>query len=82
MSHHVTGKIPAATVSLTASQRMNGVRPAAIVWLAWSFAASVWFIGFAFFLVDRLLAPGGWMVFDDMDWTFASSMRRAGSSAI
>jgi predicted O-methyltransferase YrrM len=29
--------------------------------------------GFGFFLVDRLLAPGGWMVFDDLDWTLASS---------
>jgi predicted O-methyltransferase YrrM len=29
--------------------------------------------GFAFFLVDRMLAPGGWLVFDDIDWTFASS---------
>jgi predicted O-methyltransferase YrrM len=29
--------------------------------------------GFAFFLVDRLLVPGGWLVFDDLDWTLASS---------
>ena len=29
--------------------------------------------GFAFFLVDRLLVPGGWLVFDDIDWTYASS---------
>ena len=33
-----------------------------------------WFVdGFAFFLVDRLLRPGGWIIFDDVDWTFASS---------
>jgi predicted O-methyltransferase YrrM len=33
-----------------------------------------WFVdGFAFFLVDRLLRPGGWIIFDDLDWTFASS---------
>jgi predicted O-methyltransferase YrrM len=33
-----------------------------------------WFAdGFAFFLVDRLLRPGGWIVFDDMDWTYAGS---------
>lgn len=25
--------------------------------------------GFAFFLVDRLLKPGGWVVFDDLNWT-------------
>lgn len=25
--------------------------------------------GFAFALVDRLLAPGGWLLFDDLDWT-------------
>jgi predicted O-methyltransferase YrrM len=30
--------------------------------------------GFAFFLVDRLLKPGGWIIFDDLDWTFAQSM--------
>jgi predicted O-methyltransferase YrrM len=29
--------------------------------------------GFGFFLVDRLLAPGGWILFDDLDWTLASS---------
>jgi predicted O-methyltransferase YrrM len=26
--------------------------------------------GFAFFLVDRLLKPGGWVVFDDLNWTY------------
>ncbi|MEY2830848.1 MAG: hypothetical protein RLZZ574_106, partial [Cyanobacteriota bacterium] len=25
--------------------------------------------GLAFFLVDKLLQPGGWMIFDDLDWT-------------
>lgn len=25
--------------------------------------------GYAFFLVDRLLQPGGWIIFDDLDWT-------------
>lgn len=29
--------------------------------------------GFAFFLADRLLAPGGWILFDDLHWTYASS---------
>lgn len=29
--------------------------------------------GFAFLLVDRLLKPGGWIIFDDMDWSFGSS---------
>jgi predicted O-methyltransferase YrrM len=29
--------------------------------------------GFAFYLVDRLLKPGGLIIFDDMDWTFESS---------
>jgi predicted O-methyltransferase YrrM len=29
--------------------------------------------GFAFFLVDRLLRPGGWIIFDDLDWTYATS---------
>ena len=33
-----------------------------------------WFVdGFAFYLVDKLLLPGGWMIFDDLDWTFSSS---------
>ncbi len=33
-----------------------------------------WYVdGFAFFLVDRLLRPGGWIVFDDMNWTYAGS---------
>ena len=25
--------------------------------------------GYAFFLVDKLLKPGGWILFDDLDWT-------------
>jgi predicted O-methyltransferase YrrM len=29
--------------------------------------------GFAFFLVERILKPGGWILFDDLKWTFASS---------
>ena len=29
--------------------------------------------GFAFFLVDRLMKPGGWIVFDDIEWSYASS---------
>lgn len=29
--------------------------------------------GFAFFLVDKLLRPGGWILFDDINWTFNTS---------
>ena len=29
--------------------------------------------GFAFFLVDKLLKKGGWILFDDMFWTYSSS---------
>jgi predicted O-methyltransferase YrrM len=29
--------------------------------------------GYAFCLVDKLLKPGGWILFDDMNWTFDSS---------
>jgi predicted O-methyltransferase YrrM len=29
--------------------------------------------GFAFFLVDRLLQPGGLIIFDDLEWTYESS---------
>ncbi|MEW6552569.1 MAG: class I SAM-dependent methyltransferase [Campylobacterota bacterium] len=36
--------------------------------------AHSWYVdGFAFFLVDKLLKPGGWIVFDDMNWTYANS---------
>lgn len=34
--------------------------------------------GFAFFLTDILLRPGGWMIFDDLDWTIASSSEKRG----
>ena len=34
--------------------------------------------GFAFLLVDRLLQPGGWVVFDDLDWKIADSPSVAG----
>jgi predicted O-methyltransferase YrrM len=33
--------------------------------------------GFAFFLVEKLLRPGGWLVFDDLDWTYASTVSLA-----
>src|SRR6266480_3568439 len=29
--------------------------------------------GFAFFLVDKLLRPGGWILFDDLHWRLADS---------
>lgn len=32
--------------------------------------------GFGFCLVDRLLRPGGWVLFDDLDWTFKSMEAR------
>jgi len=33
-----------------------------------------WFVdALAFFLVDRLLEPGGWILFDDLNWTYATS---------
>lgn len=33
-----------------------------------------WFVdGFAFFLVDKLLKPGGMIILDDLDWTLADS---------
>jgi predicted O-methyltransferase YrrM len=42
-----------------------------------------WFVdGLAFLLVDRLLAPGGWIIFDDLDWTFATSPARKDSAAV
>lgn len=33
--------------------------------------AHSWFVdGLAFFLADMLLRPGGWMLFDDLNWNF------------
>jgi predicted O-methyltransferase YrrM len=33
-----------------------------------------WFVdGFAFYLVNLLLKPGGWIIFDDLDWTYNES---------
>lgn len=29
--------------------------------------------GYGFFLTDKLLAPGGWVLFDDLDWTLGGS---------
>lgn len=33
--------------------------------------------GFAFFLVEKLLRPGGWLVFDDLDWTYETCLSLA-----
>jgi predicted O-methyltransferase YrrM len=36
--------------------------------------AHSWFVdGLAFYLVHLLLRPGGWIVFDDLEWTYANS---------
>ena len=29
--------------------------------------------GLAFYLVEKLLLPGAWLLFDDLDWTYATS---------
>ena len=34
--------------------------------------------GFAFFLVDKILKPGGCLVFDDLDLTYQSQKERKG----
>jgi predicted O-methyltransferase YrrM len=45
--------------------------------------AHTWFVdALAFFLVDRLLRPGGWIIFDDLDWTYATSPSLKGSEAV
>jgi predicted O-methyltransferase YrrM len=45
--------------------------------------AHSWFVdGFAFLLVDRLLKPGGWILFDDLDWTFGSSPTLRGTDLV
>ncbi len=31
--------------------------------------------GYGFVLVDMLLKPGGWIIFDDLDWTISKSLR-------
>lgn len=38
--------------------------------------------GFAFFLVDRLLAEHGWIIFDDLDWTYGTSPALANTPAV
>ena len=54
--------------------RMLEVDPAPRFDFCYIDGAHNWFVdGFAFFLVDRLLNPGGLIVFDDLDWTYESS---------
>jgi predicted O-methyltransferase YrrM len=38
--------------------------------------------GFAFFLVARLLKPGGWIIFDDLNWSYARSPKLKDSAAV
>jgi predicted O-methyltransferase YrrM len=33
--------------------------------------------GFAFFLVEKLLVPGGWILFDDVYWTYADDIKNS-----
>jgi hypothetical protein len=37
--------------------------------------------GFGFVLVDMLIRPGGWIIFDDLDWTIERSISRTPSFA-
>jgi predicted O-methyltransferase YrrM len=37
--------------------------------------------GFGFVLVDMLLSPGGWIIFDDLDWTISKSLVRTPARA-
>jgi predicted O-methyltransferase YrrM len=42
-----------------------------------------WFVdGFAFFLVDRLLKPGGWLIMDDLNWRYLDSPAYKGSETL
>lgn len=34
----------------------------------------------AFFLVDKLLKPNGWIIFDDYDWSYAKADKKRGST--
>jgi predicted O-methyltransferase YrrM len=36
--------------------------------------------GFGFVLVDMLLRPGGWIVFDDLEWSMQASMKQHGTA--
>ncbi len=38
--------------------------------------------GFAFFLVDKLLIPGGWIIFDDINWSFNTSPSLKNSESV
>ena len=38
--------------------------------------------GYAFFLVDRVLRPGGWLLFDDLTWTYDDSPSLGESSQV
>jgi predicted O-methyltransferase YrrM len=45
--------------------------------------AHSWFVdALAFFLVDRLLTANGWIIFDDLDWTFAASPKLRNSDHV
>ena len=42
-----------------------------------------WFVdGFAFFLVDKLLKPGGWIIFDDLEFSYSSSQAMRGTETL
>lgn len=38
--------------------------------------------GFAFFLVDKLLRPGGWLLFDDLKWSYGKVKGRDASDGV
>jgi predicted O-methyltransferase YrrM len=45
--------------------------------------AHSWFVdGFAFYLVDQMLENGGWILFDDLNWTYAASPSLSGTPLV
>jgi predicted O-methyltransferase YrrM len=76
VSHRATVKLTDRSFTHTMMQ-MLGAESRPVFDFAYIDGAHTWDgAGFSFFLVDKMLRPGGWIIFDDLDWTIQNASER------
>lgn len=75
LRHRATIRLHPRTFTMTLMQMLEE-RPLPQFDFCYFDGAHTWDgTGFCFLLVDLMLKPGAWVVFDDLDWTLAGSVR-------
>jgi predicted O-methyltransferase YrrM len=76
LSHRVTVRLTKRSFTHTLMKMLEET-PRPLFDFAYIDGAHTWDgSGFAFFLVNMMLKPGGWIIFDDLDWTIVDAEAR------